>query len=141
MSSERNPEPMSSNQVDRRLKRWLYLLLAYASLGMAVLGVILPGLPATEFILLAAWAAGKSSPRLQRWMLNHRLFGPMIRNWHNGGIITRRTKISISFIMVACFALLYWHQPPLWLLLTAAGGMSIGAFFIWRRPEQPAVEN
>ena len=48
----------------RGLRRVAYLLLAYASLGLAILGVFLPGLPSTEFVLLAAWAAARSSPRL-----------------------------------------------------------------------------
>ena len=121
-------------------QRWLWLLLAYLSIGMAMLGVILPGLPTTEFVLLAAWAASRSSPRLAAWLENHRVFGPLLRNWRNGGVITRRSKTVASLAMAACLGLLLWHQPPLWLLLCAGGGMACGALYIWSRPEAQRIK-
>lgn len=121
-------------------KRLCYLVLAYLSLGLALLGLILPGLPATEFVLLAAWASSKSSPRLNRWLHEHRLFGPMLNNWTRGGVIARRHKLYASLGMLACFALLLWHEPPLWLLLTAGGSMFCGACWIWSRPESLPTE-
>jgi uncharacterized membrane protein YbaN (DUF454 family) len=126
--------PSTTAVPNNRLKRIAYLVLAYLSLGCAVLGVILPGLPATEFVLLAAWASAKSSPRLNRWLHQHRLFGPMLNNWQRG-VIVRRHKLAASLSMSLCLALLLWHQPPLWLLLSATGGMLCGALWIWSRPE------
>ncbi|WP_437883888.1 YbaN family protein [Pseudomonas sp. LRF_L74] len=119
----------------RGFKRLAYLALAYASLGCAILGIILPGLPATEFILLSAWAATKSSPRLSHWLHNHKLFGPPLRNWRDGRLISRKSKLLASMSMSLCLAILIWHQPPLWVLLCAAGGMGCGALWIWSRPE------
>ncbi|WP_218186338.1 YbaN family protein [Terasakiispira papahanaumokuakeensis] len=116
-------------------KRRAYQCLAYLSLGVALLGVILPGLPATEFVLLSAWAASRSSPRLQRWLYQHRLFGPMLYNWHQGGIVTRRTKWMMTLSMSAGAIILWLHQPPLWLLACALVGMALGAIWVWRRPE------
>ena len=58
-----------------KLARILFGLLAYISLGIGLIAIVVPGLPTTEFILLAAWAATKSSPRLSAWLENHRLFG------------------------------------------------------------------
>ena len=69
--------------------RWLWLLLAYASLGVGLVAIVIPGIPTTEFILLAAWAAAKSSPRLAAWLERHRLFGPMIYNWRHGRVVAR----------------------------------------------------
>lgn len=120
----------------RGMKRVGYLLLAYASLGVALLGLVLPGLPSTEFVLLAAWAAARSSPRLSRWLENHRVFGPMLRNWRQGGVISRRHKVAASVSMCLCFGLLLWHAPPLWLVLLAGSGMGLGALMVWSRPEQ-----
>lgn len=134
------PSPAPSQPAIGRFKRLCYLALAYLSLGCAILGAILPGLPTTEFVLLAAWASSKSSPRLNRWLHEHRLFGPMLTNWSQGGVIARRHKLYASISMLACFALLLWHEPPLWLLLTAGGGMFCGACWIWSRPESLPVE-
>ncbi|TBU90033.1 YbaN family protein [Phytopseudomonas dryadis] len=128
-------DPSQANASDR-LKRLAYLLLAYLSLGCAILGVILPGLPATEFVLLAAWASAKSSPRLHHWLQRHRLFGPLLRDWR-AGLVARRSKWIASLSMLLCFSLLLWHQPPLWLLLSAGAGMACGAGWLWSRAEPP----
>jgi uncharacterized membrane protein YbaN (DUF454 family) len=134
------PTPPLCVPATSRVKRLCYLALAYLSLGCAILGVILPGLPATEFLLLAAWASSKSSPRLNRWLHEHRLFGPMLSNWAQGGVIARRHKLYACVSMLLCFGLLLWHNPPLWLLLSAGCGMFCGACWIWSRPESLPVE-
>jgi len=56
--------------------RWLLLALALLSLATGIVGIFLPGLPTTVFILIAAWAAARSSPRLHAWLWRHKLFGP-----------------------------------------------------------------
>ncbi|WP_164658735.1 YbaN family protein, partial [Pseudomonas viridiflava] len=61
-----------------KIARILFGLLAYVSLGIGLVAIVIPGLPTTEFILLAAWAATNSSPRLSAWLENHRLFGPIL---------------------------------------------------------------
>ncbi|MGG2398888.1 YbaN family protein [Pseudomonas sp. SH1-B] len=117
-------------------QRWLWLLLAYLSIGLAMLGVVLPGLPTTEFVLLAAWAASRSSPRLSAWLENHRVFGPLLRDWKNGGRIARRTKWLASLSMLVALTIMILtveHRPS---LLFAAVGMGCGALFIWTRPER-----
>ena len=119
--------------------RLIYLAIAYLALGVAFLGILLPGLPTTEFLLIAAWAAAKSSPRLHRWMLNHRLFGPPLHDWNNGRIVRLRTKlIASSMMMVAAVVLIVKisHLPSLAFCLV---GMSLGAIWIWSRPSQRKV--
>ncbi|MGH8466973.1 MAG: YbaN family protein, partial [Pseudomonas sp.] len=85
-----------------KLSRVLFGLLAYVSLGIGLIAIVIPGLPTTEFILLAAWAATRSSPRLSAWLENHRLFGPILRNWRNGKVIKRRAKLSATVSMLLC---------------------------------------
>jgi len=117
------------------LSRLLFAILAYVSLGIGLVAIVVPGLPTTEFILLAAWAATKSSPRLSAWLENHRLFGPILSNWRNGKLITRRAKISATVSMLICATLmvsLLNHAWPLYLALT---GMGMGNLWIWSRPE------
>ena len=118
-------------------QRWLWLLLTYLSIGMAVLGAILPGLPTTEFVLLAAWAASRSSPRMAAWLENHRVFGPLLRDWQNGGRIARRSKVTASLMMLLALTIMILtvdHRLSVWF---TAVGMACGALFIWTRPEKP----
>ena len=117
------------------LSRFLFAILAYVSLGIGLVAIVVPGLPTTEFILLAAWAATKSSPRLSAWLENHRLFGPILYNWRNGKLIARRAKISATISMLICAVLmlsLLTHAWPMYLALT---GMGMGNLWIWSRPE------
>ncbi|MFF7707593.1 DUF454 family protein [Pseudomonas sp. NPDC007930] len=112
------------------------MALAYLFIGLAFLGAILPGLPCTEFVLLAAWAASRGSPRLAAWLEQHRLFGPMLLNWRNGGVISRRTKVTSAVAMLASLAIMVLtvsHRPSVYF---AAAGMACGAAFIWSRPER-----
>lgn len=118
--------------------RWLWLLLAYASLAMGIVAIIIPGIPSTEFILLAAWAATKSSPRLAAWLEQHRLFGPMIHNWRHGRVVARRAKLGATFAMSACLLVMLWTVPHPWVVALTAIGMALGAAWMWSRPERVA---
>lgn len=128
----RSPRPTS------KLSRLLFGLLAYTSLAIGLIAIVVPGLPTTEFILLAAWAATKSSPRLSAWLENHRLFGPILFNWRNGKIITRRAKISATASMLLCAGLMLVMLDHGWPIYLAIAGMSLGNLWIWSRPERLA---
>lgn len=115
--------------------RALFLLLAVLSLGLAVLGAFLPGLPCTEFVLLAAWAGARSSPRLYGWLHRHPVFGPLLHNWSNGRRVSRRAKWAASASMLMCSVLLVWTVPHPWLVATALVCMAGVQIWLWRRPE------
>ncbi|KAF1046035.1 MAG: Inner membrane protein YbaN [Herbaspirillum frisingense] len=119
-----------------RRTRWLWLALAYTSLGTGIIAIFIPGIPTTEFILLSAWAAGKGSPRLQRWLENHPVFGAMIHNWRNGRVVARRAKISASLMMSLCLVIMLFTVRHRWIIVLAALGMAAGAMWMWSRPER-----
>lgn len=119
-----------------KLSRLLFALLAYASLGIGLVAIVIPGLPTTEFILLAAWAATRSSPRLSAWLDNHRLFGPMLHNWRNGKVIQRRAKVSATLSMLFCAGVMLAVLDHRWPVFLAIGAMAMGNLWIWSRPER-----
>lgn len=127
-----NPRPLPS-----KTARVLYGLLAYTSLAIGLVAIVIPGLPTTEFVLLAAWAATKSSPRLSAWLENHRLFGPIISNWRDGKVIKRKAKVSATVSMLICSVVMWLTLKHLWFLYAAIGGMVLVNLWIWSRPEQP----
>lgn len=114
----------------------LFALLACTSLAIGLVAIVVPGLPTTEFILLAAWAATRSSPRLSAWLENHRLFGPMLHNWRNGKVIPRRTKVGATASMLFCAGLMLVMLDHGWPVYLALAGMVLGNLWIWFRPEQ-----
>lgn len=80
-----------------------FLVLGFLFVGLGYVGVIVPGMPTTIFMILAVWAFKKSSPRFENWLLNHRVFGPTLRDWDEHKAITLRTKY-IAIITMAAFA-------------------------------------
>lgn len=119
----------------------LFGLLAYTSLAIGLVAIVVPGLPTTEFILLAAWAATRSSPRLSAWLERHRLFGPMLYNWRNGKVISRRAKVGATLGMLFCAALMLATLEHGWPVYLALTGMGAGNLWIWSRPvaREPAT--
>ena len=130
-------EPMTrQTQSSSKIARVLFGLLAYVSLAIGLIAIVIPGLPTTEFILLAAWAATKSSPRLSAWLENHRLFGPILCNWRNGKIIQRNAKVSATISMLVCAGVMLYVLDHNWPVFLAIAGMSLGNLWIWSRPER-----
>ena len=118
--------------------RWAWTLLAYASLALGLLGVLLPGLPTVPFVLLAAYAAARGSRRLHVRLLRDRRFGPMIRDWQVHGAVSRRAKRLAVATMTACAALMLATAPRAWMALTGIAIMAAVGTWLWRRPEPPA---
>ena len=117
--------------------RALWLALAVACLGVGAAGVVVPLLPTTPFLLVAAYAASRSSARLHAWLLGHRLFGATIRRWQEHRAVARRAKLAASGTMAASAAVLFLVSPaPLAAAATAL--MACVGAWLWLRPEPPA---
>lgn len=114
--------------------RPVYLLLAVAALVMGVVGIFLPLLPTVPFILLAAWAAGRSSPRLQQWIESHPRFGSHVRHWRERGAVSRPAKRAAAAAMAAS-ALLLYAIAPTWSAVAATAVMATVLAWLWQRPE------
>lgn len=136
MSSDPTPPTGPLRAPLSTLARAVYLGLALLFLVLGIVGAFLPVLPTTPFILLSAWAAARSSPRLLGWLENHTAFGPMIRDWRRGGVVSRKAKWMSSGFMAASGAWLLWSNHPRWAAWAAIGCMACVALWLWRRPEQ-----
>lgn len=80
-------------------KKWLLVSIGILSVGLAAVGLFLPVLPTTPFLLLAAACFIRSSDRLYRWLINHKWFGPYIRNYREHRAITRPAKITTLVLL------------------------------------------
>ena len=121
------------------LKRAAWLTLGILALGLGILGVALPLLPTTPFLLLAAFAFARSSNRLHNWLIRHHIFGPIIEHWRRYGAIDRRTKIVGTVSMVLIFALSFAMRISPIVLIVQGMVLTACAAFVLSRPAPPEM--
>lgn len=119
--------------VENRWLRGVYLAVGFLSLALGIVGTVLPGIPTTMPIILAAFFFSKSSQRFDDWMLNHKVFGPLVRDWRAGiGFSARAKVIAIAAIAVTFTITTVWvvdHTAVRIALILLA--MGITAYIMW----------
>lgn len=118
-----------------RLIRWPLLLLAYLFLVLAVIGIVLPGLPTVPFLLLAAWFAARGSARLHHWLYAHPHLGALLIHWEQQRAISRRSKLVAAVLLAVSWGIMYWRLDNAW-LLAGLGLLFVAVVtFLLTRPE------
>lgn len=121
-----------------KISKYLYLTLAWLCVGLGIIGIILPFLPTTPFLLVAVWAFSNSSPELAEKMRNHKIVGPYIRAWQDHGVVPFRAKLlAVAMMTLAGVYLLAFAAVPLFAALAACGVFVGVAVYVGSRPSQP----
>ncbi|WP_105640243.1 DUF454 family protein [Cronobacter dublinensis] len=116
------------------MQRTILLILGWLAVVLATLGVVLPLLPTTPFLLLAAWCFARSSPRFHHWLLYRSWFGGYLRHWQQYRAMPPGAKPRAILLILATFAISLWMVKIFWvrvLLLVILSGLLI---FMWRIP-------
>lgn len=118
-------------------RRILLIASGIVALALGLAGIVLPLLPTTPFLLLAAVCFANSSPRLHTWLLTHPTFGPPIESWRRHRAISRRAKWmgSLSMLLVLVAGGLLGLAP--WILALQTVALTGVSLFLWTRPEPP----
>jgi len=117
-----------------QLKRFLWKLLGFCSLGMAYVGLITPGIPYSIFVVFAAYCFAKGSPKMHAWLYNHKIFGPFLTNWGQKRIFPTKMKYFMLFMMSSSLCIMYFTGvKPIGVLSTAIF-MFFVAVWAWRFP-------
>ena len=121
-----------------RIVRGTYMVFGFVSFGLGMAGTVLPVLPTTPFILLAAFFFARSSPRFDAWLLNHRLFGTLVRDWRAGrGLSVRAKTISLVAIAVTFSTTILFAIDTTWVRLMLVG-IAVGvSTYLLRLPTKP----
>lgn len=107
--------------------------------GVGIVGVFVPGLPTTVFLVMALFCFKQGSPRFESWLLNHRQFGPTLRDWEENRAIKPRTKVIAIATMWAFIILAAFLIANKWI---AGGVVALGVYGTWfiltrKSAEQP----
>lgn len=119
------------------VKRLTLILIGLTSLAIGAIGIFVPILPTTPFVLVAAIAFANSNERLHQWLLDHNIFGPLISDWREHGAISRPTKILSLLSMVAIIVISLLLEVPTHVIVIQALVLSMSATFIVTRPLPP----
>ncbi|MEQ8823162.1 MAG: YbaN family protein [Filomicrobium sp.] len=120
------------------LGRTVWLGIGLAATALGILGVLLPLLPTTPFMLVAAYAFARSSPALHQWLTTHPRFGPAIHAWQAQGAISRKTKIGAVLVMACSLIGTAAFGASLWIIGVQAIVLTAAATFVLTRPEPRA---
>jgi uncharacterized membrane protein YbaN (DUF454 family) len=120
------------------MKKFLWKLLGFASLGMAYVGVVTPGIPYSIFVVFAAYCFAKGSPRMHTWLYNHKFFGPFLTNWTQKRVFPQRMKYFMLAMMSSSLIIMWLTGvKPIGIVSTAVF-MALVAVWAWRFPSSGA---
>jgi uncharacterized protein len=142
MTEPTDTQPCTSPIVRNPVVRGAWISLGFVFIGLGFAGVLLPLIPTTPFVLLAAYCFSRSSPRFYAWLLRHRVFGKLIRDWRAGRGIEMRTKVTAVVLIVVTIGstAVFFVSSPLLRLMLLAIGVSVILFLLTRRTAPGAAE-
>jgi len=115
------------------VKRFLWKILGFISLGMAYVGLITPGIPYSCFVVFAAYCFAKGSPKMHAWLYNHKIFGPFLTNWGEKRVFPNRMKFFMLAMMSTSLIIMSFTVPVRGVVYTGIF-MFFVAVWAWRFP-------
>jgi len=120
------------------IRRLVYIVLAGLFFILGVIGIVVPGLPTTPFLLLTSYYLTRSWPQMHRMLLAHRILGPVLRQWQQHRAVDPRIKRrAVALVVLVMGLLVCFSNLPTVLLATVMALASIGLFVIYRLPTVP----
>ncbi|RKQ40942.1 DUF454 family protein [Enterobacter sp. R1(2018)] len=116
------------------MQRTILIIIGWLAVVLATFGVVLPLLPTTPFLLLAAWCFARSSPRFHHWLLYRSWFGGYLRHWQKHRALPPGTKPKAMVFIVVTFAVSLYLVNILWVRLFLLTMMCALLIFMWRMP-------
>ena len=116
------------------VKKFLWKVLGFLSLGMAYVGLITPGIPYSCFVVFAAYCFAKGSPAMHAWLYNHKLFGPFLTNWGEKRVFPNKMKYFMLAMMLSSLCIMYFTNVPQRGIIYTGIFMLFVAIWAWRFP-------
>lgn len=140
MTSEPPPQQPDKVKASSAALRPVYFVAGIILVGIGIAGYILPVLPGTIWMILAAACFARSSPKFEAWLVNHKTFGPSVVAWRQNGAIPRKAKIlAIGMMAISFIVLVVTHVPMLALAIVGAIFLAC-ALFVASRPIGPKTQ-
>ena len=119
-------------------KNILFIILGHLCVAIGILGLLLPLVPGTPFLILAAYFYSKASPKFHHWLLSHKYLGPPVNNWNEHGAISRKTKFFVSALILTNLTLVsLFVNVHIYIKITVTMICLSVVLFIVSRPNTP----
>lgn len=129
-----------------RAVRWWLVCVGVICVGLGAVGVVVPGLPTTVFLIIASWCFLRSCPRLERVLVRNRFFGPFVKYLVPGAVMPRRARVIATAMLwiavgVSSALLLSRGVGPIWIgIILLAAVIGTAAVWLFARPKQRVIE-
>ena len=100
--------------------RIILLSLGFLCVGLAFIGIFVPGIPTTPFLIVALWAFAKSSKKFHAWLLNHKRFGTVLRNWESHKVVPIKAKILMVILQITAVAMIQYSLNNIFITIGLA---------------------
>ena len=97
------------------MKKIILITVGWFCVGMAFIGVFVPGIPTTIFLIVALWAFARSSKKFHSWLLNHKRFGPILQNWESHKVVPRKAKILMVILQISAVIIFHYSLQNIYL--------------------------
>ena len=108
--------------------------LGFLSLGMAYVGVVVPGIPFSIFLVCSAYCFAKSNKKMHDWLYNHKYFGPFLTNWTQKRVFPTKGKYAMIAVMASSLAFFWFTTFNVAAVAWTGGSMLLVAIWAWRYP-------
>ena len=128
----------TDSAVARGPLRVVFFVGGWIFVGIGFIGVVVPGLLTTGFMVLAAWCFSRSSPRFEKWLLDLPAVGPLVRDYRAGLGMPWRAKVTAIAMIIVAVSISVFTIDALWLRATVGVLGVVGVWYVgWRVPTHP----
>jgi len=121
------------------MKKIILLSIGWICVGLGFIGIFVPGLPTTIFLIVALWAFTKSSKKLRVWLLNHKKFGPFLRDWQEHRVVPLRAKILMVILQTCVVIMVHYTFNNLFITIGLIVILVLVAWYVLSLPSKVSV--
>ena len=118
------------------MKKIILLSIGWICVGLGFIGIFVPGLPTTIFLIIALWAFTKSSNKLRIWLLNHKKFGPFLRDWQEHRVVPLRAKILMVILQTCVVIMVHYTFNNLFITIGLIVILVLVAWYVLSLPSK-----
>ena len=118
------------------MKKLILIILGWLCVGAGFIGIFVPGIPTTIFLIIALWAFARSSKKFHTWLLSHQRFGPILRNWESHKVVPKKAKIVMVILQVLVVVMIQYSFNNLFITVALLLVLIFVAWYVISLPSK-----